>query len=1109
MGNPAGVAATPGRSRRRSSRFWLCLAAAASAALPAPGAAAPAVSDTARVLDVGYSAELLSGVDLDDARAATAVWISRVVERTGVKASTDVRIFTDTASMLRSLEAEEVDLLVLSPLQYLEIRTSPLLRAVFISSLGGDVGKSYLLLVRRDGPARQLRDLRGRRLLVHRSGLGQVADRWLDAHLLRLGLPTQAEFFASTQVVERSSQAVLPVLFGQADACLVAVDEYETMCELNPQLHRDLMELDRSPSLPRGPICLRPAVYEELAEVFDESLLSLHSDPEGRQLLALFGVDQLVPFEARYLQSLVDLEADYERLRAGAPASAGPPPSGGGGQVMHPQRTMADRRAERHRPGGRRILWRTAVLSWLVLAITLGLYAYFLMPYQRDLLVQRLQSAAEVAATSVAEVTISSIIVENYGTVVDHCLAVVSDRPAVLYIVVTRRDGFSLIHLKDAWRYATLDGYWVPPPGSGPSGSFRVSDLVGQEVYHYSYPLQYSGIDWGWIHIALSLEEFRAGVAAINRRTAALGLLCALLGLAASMVFARQLTKPLRALSESADRVARGDLSVRTHLRSRDEVQQLAGSFNAMTEALQTARSGLEATVVDRTRELRASEARWRSLVENAPDLILTVDPEGVVQFVSRQTPLFTQGSRLLDSVRPECRDELAGCLQAALSTGAAQTMELRRGLLGRADVSTVFRIGPIVRDGVCEGLIIIATDVTERVRTEERIIHLERLGALGEMAAGVSHNLNNILTGIMGPAELLLRESQEPVAVRWARDIHSASQRAADLVHRLHLSTRGVHDDSLVAVDLNDGVREAVSAARPRWKDEPESRGVPLSVTLQLAPEGLQVRATRSGLYDLVLNLLLNALEAVRQGGSVTVSTVARPDGTVVLQVIDTGVGMDEQTRRRVFEPFFTTRKDVGSGLGLTTCYATVTRWGGTIEVASEVGSGSTFTVRLPAASRGDPQPGGDSAPIASRRGSVLIVDDETATRCLLSQVLADAHDVQVAVDGAEALAKVTASRFDVALVDLGMPAMPGDQLMRVLRQRDPRLVAILVTGWELDPGDPRREPFDYVLQKPFRDLARVRQLVAQAVGLHDERASATACAGGPAGPVSPSGAD
>lgn len=279
------------------------------------GRTGPAAPGEGRVLEVGYSAELLPAVGLDDARAATAVWISHLVENTDIEASTDVRVYTDTEGMLRSLEARETDILIISPLQYLEISDSPLLQAVFIGRLVGNVGKRYVLLVPRDTPSADVAALRGKRLLIHRSGLGEVAPLWLQTYLLRRGMPEPERFFESQEIVERPSQAVLPVLFGQADVCLIALHEYETMCELNPQLRRDLRELDHSPRFARAPICLRPAVYEELSDVFDESILSLHADPQGQQMLTLFGVDQVVPFEPQHLESLVGLVDEYARLR--------------------------------------------------------------------------------------------------------------------------------------------------------------------------------------------------------------------------------------------------------------------------------------------------------------------------------------------------------------------------------------------------------------------------------------------------------------------------------------------------------------------------------------------------------------------------------------------------------------------------------------------------------------------------------------------------------------------------------------------------------------------------------------------------------------------------
>ncbi|MFC1525456.1 ATP-binding protein [Candidatus Latescibacterota bacterium] len=768
------------------------------------------------------------------------------------------------------------------------------------------------------------------------------------------------------------------------------------------------------------------------------------------------------------------------------PAPAPRPPHLAGTDPM--SRALKDQHPKPRRRG---ILRRAALLSSVVAAFPLGLYALFMVPYQRGLLEERLRSTCEVVATSIAEVTVSSIVVENYSTVVDHCLRVVGERPAVLYIVVTRGDGFSLVHQADHWRYDTLDGVWLPPTGFPASGDFVDSDLAGQKVYHYSQPLEYSGIEWGWIHIGLSLEDFRSDVKAIYGRTAVLALLCFLSGLVASLVFARRLTDPLLALTRSADRVAQGDLSVRAAVHSGDEVESLAEAFNQMTEAVQKARGNLEATVDERTRELLSSEARWRSLVENAPDAVMTVDPDGIIRFLNRPTAAFEVGRSIADCVTDEHREQVLSGLQAVARGGEAQTVEVRRGIPDQPDTSVVLRIGPILSDQTCVGLSIIATDVSGRVETEDQMIRLERLSALGEMAAGVSHNLNNILTGIMGPAQLLQETSGNPDVLRYAHDIFTASERAADLVHRLHLTTRGVHDDQLAAVDLNGIVEEAVRTASPRWKDEPEARGIAVAVTLRLGGGIPPVRGTNSGMLDIVLNLLLNAVEALPDGGTVTITTshTEARESEALLTVADDGNGMDDETRRRVFQPFFTTRRDVGSGLGLATCYGTVTRWGGTIEVESQPGEGSTFSVRLPAMGPEGGAQRGDAPTEAVRRARALIVDDEPTTRLLLSQILDPHHEVSAAGDGTEAMSNFEPGRYDVALIDLGMPGIPGDRLAAQMRQADPQLAVILVTGWELDDDDPRLSAFDFRLKKPFPDVDDVRRVVARAVWLHDER--------------------
>ena len=380
--------------------------------------------------------------------------------------------------------------------------------------------------------------------------------------------------------------------------------------------------------------------------------------------------------------------------------------------------------------------------------------------------------------------------------------------------------------------------------------------------------------------------------------------------------------------------------------------------------------------------------------------------------------------------------------------------------------------------------------EMAERKRMEQELIRLERLRATGELSAGISHNLNNILTSVMGPAQLLERMTDDPRLLSEIEDIVASATRAKDLVRNLHQSTRTVEEAELEGVAADSVIYEAVQATRPRWKDESEARGIAIKVETRL--EGVPpVRARESGLHEILVNLLFNAVDALPEGGRITVATRSAGDG-VELTVTDTGDGMEEKTRRRVFEPFFTTKADVGTGLGLSTAHAAVQRWGGTIDVESAPGEGTTFTVRLPV---WEETQGVSETPVLrpeTRRARLLVVEDDMMVARLLERVLGATHEVSLVQNGLEVLDTFATDTCEVAVIDLGMPGLPGDRVAQEMRQRDPTLATVLITGWEIDDDDARLAHFDFRIQKPFDDLDEVVDVVARAIELHDERATA-----------------
>ena len=352
--------------------------------------------------------------------------------------------------------------------------------------------------------------------------------------------------------------------------------------------------------------------------------------------------------------------------------------------------------------------------------------------------------------------------------------------------------------------------------------------------------------------------------------------------------------------------------------------------------------------------KLQKSQARYRALVEAAFAGIGITDPEENLTFANTA----------LTEMLGYAPEELIGMNLSQLAD-PEEIVKYREGterrregvqdhyesLLYRKDgkpLNVLVSAAPLMAsDGTFEGSMGIIIDVTRSKLMEQELSSLERLRALGELSAGFCHNFNNILTHIMGPVQLLKRHTDNPRATREAEEILAGANRARDLVQQLNRAVQEEQDGTLHPVSVNEGVKQTLEVTRPRWKDQSEAHGIAIEVVTELE-EVPAICGTASDLDTILQNLLFNALDAMLEGGTITLRTQAVEEH-VQLTVTDTGKGMDEETRKRVFEPFFTTKMDIGRGLGLTTVRGTVTRWGGSIDVDSTPGRGTTFTLRFP----------------------------------------------------------------------------------------------------------------------------------------------------------------
>jgi signal transduction histidine kinase/CheY-like chemotaxis protein len=370
--------------------------------------------------------------------------------------------------------------------------------------------------------------------------------------------------------------------------------------------------------------------------------------------------------------------------------------------------------------------------------------------------------------------------------------------------------------------------------------------------------------------------------------------------------------------------------------------------------------------------------------------------------------------------------------------------------------------------------------------RAEEAQRQSQKLEAIGLLAGGVAHDFNNLLVGILGYADVLAEEAAPgSVQAEAARTISQAAQRAAALTRQLLAVARlGRHRQE--PVDLHAVVRE-VAALLDRTLDKA------IRVELRLDAAAHTVRGDAGQLQQVILNLAVNARDAMPGGGTLAVATSHDAGGggagRVVLTVSDTGVGIPKEHLERIFEPFFTTKGEGrGTGLGLATAYGIVKSHGGTLKVASEVGTGSRFTVSLPAWEGASVAPSETAAPSIRGRGVVLVVDDEEVVRRTAGQMLASlGFEPALVGGGPEALEWLDRSPRPAAIVlDMAMPGMDGRACFREMRARHPGLRVVLSSGFtrNVRVEELLAEGAAAFVEKPYRtaDLARAVALAADA---------------------------
>jgi signal transduction histidine kinase/ActR/RegA family two-component response regulator len=451
--------------------------------------------------------------------------------------------------------------------------------------------------------------------------------------------------------------------------------------------------------------------------------------------------------------------------------------------------------------------------------------------------------------------------------------------------------------------------------------------------------------------------------------------------------------------------------------------------------------------------------------------------------------------AELLSHVHPEDRGGVERAVQHAVAEGTRLSFEARVQLEPRQQTSWLLVEAVVERDadGRAQHIVGVARDNTARREGQalrRAQAHNERLRALGEMASGIAHDLNQSLALITGYSDMVRQElglaTPDLLRVREMVDITARAALEGGLALRGLLTF--VRSQELMAeahrLDVQELLRDAARLTAPRWRDAPQAEGHPIHLSVD-CPGNLAVSGSAAALREAITNLIFNAVDALPEGGAIHL-LARRQDDRVIIEVHDSGSGIPLDVQPRIFDPFFTTKGERGTGLGLPQVLSIVERHTGTVDVQSDAQHGTSFLISLPASDEAappdSPRPADGAAAPPARSIRILIVEDEEQLARMASLVLKQrGHQVSVANSGDAAMAILQdEAAFDLVISDLGLgPGKNGWDLADVVRRNWPAARFVLVTGWgaAIDLAEARARGVDRIIAKPYR-IAELRQV-------------------------------
>jgi PAS domain S-box-containing protein len=490
-----------------------------------------------------------------------------------------------------------------------------------------------------------------------------------------------------------------------------------------------------------------------------------------------------------------------------------------------------------------------------------------------------------------------------------------------------------------------------------------------------------------------------------------------------------------------------------------------------------------------RYEEISVANRFLEQIIDHSPEGMCILDYHGQVVRMNRK----------MKAMRGKNADDLQNRSPAVIFQDPSLFFNLfERAAKGeRASLSDVYMMGSDGRPYPAEvfltrldrqtersdAYLLVVYDQTEKRAFQEHMLRTEKLAALGTMAGGVAHDFNNLLMTMLGNTQLLLLHTLDDKSRQRLESIEMAIQDAAHSLRRLNAFTLDHRKEDPLRVgivNVDDVIRDAIELTRPRWKNASEKQGHIIEFRHEKCGTR-QAAMHASDLREVLTNLILNAVDSMPGGGILTLRS-GEDSQQVRIDVSDTGTGIHPEIARKVFDPFFTTKGVGNSGLGLSVCWSLVIRHGGTIEVKSQPGQGSTFSVVLPKAIPRVETAKVDKPVPCSAGCRVLLVDDDKEVLAILRDMIRlSGHKVTATDCPGEALSLLDAEAFDLIVTDLGMPLVTGWEVARKARAINPEVPVVVVTGGgaQYEEAEFRAKGIDMVLSKPvnYEKLQNVLQ--------------------------------